>query len=368
MRMKRDVIYVAVTLVFLLGVLTAGAAAEAPGLARITDPQLKAQYEELIAGAIREGGVVFYDTIITPETFDKLARGFKEYWGLPANFRTEYTNYTTSQFTTKVNEEITADRVSFDVGGVAAIPWLYDLHRNKDEVMEYASPVYDEYTKILDLKLGVRDYFLSNVFYFIPMWNPLYVTKEIKGYRDLLGPELHGLIIQGDAGNSESYSMVYLGLKNVLPPEVFEEFAALRPAAKVKSQDIAQDLVTGEYHAAWSGMPTRAYQFHLLGVDLEFVFPEEGTVFIPQSVFIPKRAPHPNAAKLFFDYFLSEEGQVQYVLGEAVSSGRDNFESPLPTFAPSIDTITAVEIDWSTISVEDLTAARAEWNRLFGGN
>ena len=57
---------------------------------------------------------------------------------------------------------------------------------------------------------------------------------------------------------------------------------------------------------SFTGMPTRAYQYNQKGAKLKFILPEEGVVLLPQGMFILKKAPHPNAAKLWIDFILSE--------------------------------------------------------------
>ena len=56
-------------------------------------------------------------------------------------------------------------------------------------------------------------------------------------------------------------------------------------------------------------------------------------MLLPQDMFILKKAPHPNAAKLWIDFILSETGQTVLVKGEALVSGRAGFKSPLPDYA-----------------------------------
>lgn len=336
-----------------------------PGVAIVEDGARKEELRELIELAKEEGTVAYWDSIVTEQTFNELDSGFKAYWGLPDDFGVTFASHTTSGFTSKASEEIEAEQVSFDVGGVASIVWLYDLMQ-RGEILEYHSPeVYEAYSRIVDLNLGVQDHFVSNVFYFIPMWNPEIIDKDIQHWEDLADDDFQGQMSMGDVSNSESYLMVHFGLKEIMPESFFQDIASLDPSFKVKSQDLAQDMVTGERPICFSGMPTRAMQISEQGFDLEFVFPEEGVVFIPQSFFMPTRAPHPNAAKLFFEYFLSEEGQQVHVLGEAVSSGRSNFVSPVPKFAPSIDELNAIPIDWSTVTVEEFLETRAEWDAIF---
>jgi ABC-type Fe3+ transport system substrate-binding protein len=82
-------------------------------------------------------------------------------------------------------------------------------------------------------------------------------------------------------------------------------------------------------------------------------------------MFILAKAPHPSAAKLWVDFILSEAGQRVLVEKEALISGRAGFVSPTPEYAPPIDKMNVIKIDWEKITVEDQSKAKAEWLSIF---
>jgi len=65
------------------------------------------------------------------------------------------------------------------------------------------------------------------------------------------------------------------------------------------------------------------------------------------------------------DFILSEVGQKILVEKEALISGRNGFVSPIPDYAPPIDKINVIKIDWEAISEEDQKKAKAEWLSIF---
>ncbi len=139
----------------------------------------------------------------------------------------------------------------------------------------------------------------------------------------------------------------------------------MKPVFLVRSEQIANQVVTGQNLFAFSGMPTRAYQFNERGAKLKFLLPKEGVVLMPQAMFILAKAPHPNAARLWLDFVLSQEGQDILVKHEALISGRTGFKSPLPEYAPPIDALNVIKIDWGKITPADLQKAREEWLSVF---
>ena len=48
------------------------------------------------------------------------------------------------------------------------------------------------------------------------------------------------------------------------------------------------------------------------GLPLEVIIPKDGTVGMIFAQYISKVAPHPNAARLFLDFLLSDEGQTVF--------------------------------------------------------
>src|SRR5262249_61366887 len=101
------------------------------------------------------------------------------------------------------------------------------------------------------------------------------------------------------------------------------------------------------------------------GGNWSFLLPEGGSGLLPQSIFILARAPPPNAAKLWVDFILSEQGQTILVKGEALVSGRSGFKSPLPEYAPAIDSLNLVNVDWQALSTDKLKVLRDEWTSVF---
>jgi iron(III) transport system substrate-binding protein len=111
-------------------------------------------------------------------------------------------------------------------------------------------------------------------------------------------------------------------------------------------------------------MPTRAYQFNAKGAKLEFMRPREGVVIIPQVMFIFKDAPHPNAAKLWLDFVLSEQGQTILAGKEFLMSGRSGFKHPVQGY-PTIENTKAIPLDYETITEADMQKYRDEYKAIF---
>ena len=87
----------------------------------------------------------------------------------------------------------------------------------------------------------------------------------------------------GDVSKSVAYLATFAGQKSILPPDYFKKLAAMKPSFLVRSEQIAGRVVSGEDIMAFSGMPTRAYQYNQKGAKLKFMLPQEGVVLLPQD-------------------------------------------------------------------------------------
>jgi iron(III) transport system substrate-binding protein len=344
--------------------LTGALAQDATAL-KGASPEEKARLEKLIEGAKQEGSVSYWDTVIQPPTNDRLVKAFKARYGLPASFKVNYTLAQTGDLVTRVEQELAAGRVSIDIASIAAPSWAFE-RAERGELMQYKSPEYKHYQQIFEAGLGKDGFFAFNGGYvFVPMWNSDNLDFKGKSYKDVIGAVPPGRLNHGDVANSTSYLATYIGQREVLPREFFEKLAAMKPVLFRRSEQIATGLVTGEQLMAFSGMPTRAYQYNKKGAKLKFIFPEEGVVLMPQNTFILSNAPHPNSAKLWIDFILSDEGQSILATEEALISGRTGFKSPLPEYSPSIDSLKLIRVDWKAINTEEMNKAKADWVSIF---
>lgn len=142
---------------------------------------------------------------------------------------------------------------------------------------------------------------------------------KIDGFGDLLNPELKGKIAFGDPVNSSSafqslVAMLYaMGEDNDPMSEeawtFVEQFVAnLDGKISNSSSQVYKGVAEGEYIVGLTWEDPAA-NYVKEGAAVEVVFPEEGTTFPGESVQILKDCKHPENAKKFVDYMLTEEVQ-----------------------------------------------------------
>ena len=146
---------------------------------------------------------------------------------------------------------------------------------------------------------------------FVLGWNTKLVKKQDvpKTYEELLNPKWKGGLISLD---TEAYGM-FEGLKGVWGKEktlaYFKRLAALDPVLKRGNSERVQLAAAGEYPLFVAYNQT-IQRLTSRGAPIDWL-PLEPAVTQVNPAMIGAKAPHPNAARLFFDYILSKEGQEQ---------------------------------------------------------
>jgi iron(III) transport system substrate-binding protein len=357
-------------LVALLGWLAAGAFvssaahAQVPGI-EAAAPQDRAALQQLIDGAKQEGSLSYWDTVLQPDTNDVLVAAFLKYYGLPGSFKVNYNYATSLNMVTRVEQELGANRITMDVASVGNPPWAFEKAA-AGEFLEYDAPEYRHYTRMFDTGLARKGYFAFNGAYaFVPMWNADLFEFKGRSWRDIAGAGPPGRLGWSNVGSSAAWLTTYYALRGFLDVDYFRKIAVMKPFLAESSQQVAQRLLTGQDLLNFGGQAARAFQSNQKGASLKILYPDEGIVLLPQETFILKTPPHPNAAKLWVNFILSEPGQAIMTQREAMISGRAGFKSPLPQYSPDLDHLKVIDVDWRKIKADDLKKYRDEWVGIF---
>ena len=209
------------------------------------------------------------------------------------------------------------------------ILWAADetmLSGSKDLFMEYVSKENDKMMDAFKNKHGVFTPAFADPTVFI-VNNELKGNMKIDSFADLLNPDLKGKIAFGDPVNSSSafqslMAMLYANGKDGDPmsPEAWayvEKFIAnLNGKMANSSSQVYKGVAGGEYVVGLTWEDPAA-SLVKNGAKVAVVFPTEGAIFPGESVQIIKNCKHPENAKKFIDFMLSEE--IQSAVGKELT-------------------------------------------------
>jgi iron(III) transport system substrate-binding protein len=130
-----------------------------------------------------------------------------------------------------------------------------------------------------------------------------------KGYRDLLDPKWVGKIVKAHPGYSGTIMTATQQLSRDLGWEYFERLAKQRVMQVQSAADPPKKLALGERAVMADGTEYVCSELKARGEPIEIVYAVEGTPLITGPSAIFKRAPNPNAARLFHAWSMGAEAQ-----------------------------------------------------------
>lgn len=142
--------------------------------------------------------------------------------------------------------------------------------------------------------------------------------EDIKGYKDLLRPELKGKIAMGDPTASSSAFAELTNMLLVMSEKPYSNDAwdyvdkfikQLNGNIISSSSQIYRATADGEYAVGVSYEDPCISLIQNGADNLEVVYPEEGAVWLPAGVAIVKNAQNKENAQKFIDFLISDEGQ-----------------------------------------------------------
>jgi iron(III) transport system substrate-binding protein len=133
--------------------------------------------------------------------------------------------------------------------------------------------------------------------------------QEPKTWLDALDPKWKGKVAMDDPRGSGPGGTIISGLDYVYGQEVEQKIADLKPFFATQAGPIWTGLDRGEYAIYLSGGHTDLISNRRAGAPVKQIDPSDGVGVTPIGQSLLKNAPHPNAAKLWIEWSLSEEGQ-----------------------------------------------------------
>jgi iron(III) transport system substrate-binding protein len=307
------------------------------------------------AAAKRERSVVWYTSNNIEQASD-IAKMFEAKTGVHVELFRSGGSAVMSRFL----QEQHAGRTAVDVLSTS-LPALYAQFAHKGVLVPFKPVNFDR------LQPDARDpdgYYFSHritvmaVFARKDMLAPADVPTR---WSDLADKKYAGKMVITDP----SYSSLQVTVMNGLSQRLgWSYYQALRTndTMVVRGNQQATDMLKQKERAIAIGIDdSYAVQARRQGFPLLSIYPADGTFLMPNPNGIIKGSPHPNAAKLFAQFLLSDEAQDR-IIADGLYSPRLDFRAPKG--APKLTDIKAVPIDHEQVA-RNTKAIRGKFNEIF---
>jgi len=186
--------------------------------------------------------------------------------------------------------------------------------------------------------------------------------QEPKKWQDVLDPKWKGKLAMDDPRGSGPGGTILSGIDYVYGQEIEQKLADQQPFFATQAGPIWTALNRGEYAIFLSGGHPDLISNRKAGAPVKQIRPVEGVGVTPIGQSLLKNAPHPNAAKLWIEWSLSEEGQ-SLLAAQGYAVVRKGIKAKEPeaslenaTFLPRDDDVTKLQL---------IPERTKRWNDLF---
>lgn len=286
--------------------LVTGAAGAWPSISlRAAPPAPTAITPELVAAAAKEGKVVYY-TSVELKLAETIAKAFEaKYPAIKVKVERTGAERLFQRIGQEYGSKIHAVDTVNSSDAAHFIIWkregLLDAVEPEDVAKHYA-PAY----KDPDGTYAAWRIFLSVIAYNTTLVKP---EEAPKSFADLLDPKWSGKLVKAHPGYSGTIMTATYQMVREMGWDYFEKLARQKVMQVQSAVDPMKKVLLGERPVMVDGGDYNIFVEQDKGSPIEIVYPTEGTPIItgPSAVF--KRAPNPNAARLFYCWSFTQEAQ-----------------------------------------------------------
>jgi iron(III) transport system substrate-binding protein len=283
-----------------LGGLAAGLGLAA--LPRGARAQSPADWNKVIEAAKKEGKLIVYTAATGQPAHVAVGKAFEKKYGIPVT----YLEARASEIRERVRTEQTAGRFIGDVSHNGATTTALQAGEGVFQpygVLPNAANLRAPF-KADELRVPV----FASAYSILVNTNLVKPADEPKSWADLADPKWKGKILSDDPRALGGGSVSFFVLHDKLGKDYHEKMAANQLVFSRDLRASERRVARGDY-AIWIPMSTGSYP-PLKGLPVKLLHPVEGYPYITYEVAMLKNAPRPNAARLFMDFFVSDEAQV----------------------------------------------------------
>ena len=309
--------------------------------------------------AEKEGAVVYYGPDVERQLVGVLTK-FNELF--PAINTNQYLREQTGRLYAKLNAERQSGTYFADVLSLSDYAPAFDLIK-KNGYTIYISPQLAAFDKqFLSETPGIFTWYSLGVAGMTYNTDVVSAAEAPKSWKDLLDPKWREAVNFKDSA-SGLQGVQWFMLRQLYGDKFWKDMTAQKPRTLPSTVQQYERVINREDKIIGLGQYSTYLEFKAKGAPLAFVAPTEGVVSTPAIVGILDKAPHPEAAKLFIDWFLSPLGQAAHNQLSFTYSPRQDVAPP-PGAVPVSD-MKILQPDWKEYVASHSKYVR-EWNALAG--
>ena len=292
------------------------------GLALPAAAQDAAEWNKVIETGKKEGKVTLYTSTLGAPFHNAVIATFEKKYGI----RVELLDVRASELRERIRTEQTTNRFLGDVlqnGSATTMrqrgEGVLQPHGGIPNARNLREPFKADDMQVPSYVLGYGVLVNTNL---------VRPADEPRSWKDLLDPKWKGKILSDDVRALGGGHVMFFALHDKVGRDYLETLAG---QSLLFSREIGND----ERRVARGEFPLRIPQLFsnytlMKGLPVKLAIPEEGAPYIQFDLSILRNAPHPNAARLMIDHYLSPEAQLIYANAALIPVSRGVVEKTNP--------------------------------------
>ncbi|MBC5810384.1 MAG: extracellular solute-binding protein, partial [Candidatus Eremiobacteraeota bacterium] len=272
-------------------------AGAAPKKKAVTDADVSKLYD----AAKKEGKVVWWTAHYAQDAAERVRDAFKaKYPGIEV----EFIRQTAQVIYQRLSQDLKSNIHQLDV--FASTDEAHYVELKKQNVLAQFAPgdidkVHAQF-RVLDPD---QTYHLGALAFVLINYNPKKV-EPAKRWTHLGDAKYKGMVTLGHPAFSGYVGNWVVAMNDKYGWEYFKNLAAINPKIGRSIYDTVNDIVGGE-RAIGAGPDNLSIEKKMAGNAIDIYYPDDGAVLVTAPVAVLKDAPHPNAGRLFENFYYSKE-------------------------------------------------------------